>query len=87
VTHNIINHHTRNDNHNARNDYHYTHLTLLRVAPTACPRKAGFNESYSVTIAGRAINGFLNDGLWCSTNAFIKTSMQHARRAIFPAAI
>jgi hypothetical protein len=25
---------------------------LLRVAPTACPHKAGFNASYPVKIAG-----------------------------------
>mgnify|MGYP002063597571 CR=1 FL=1 len=29
----------------------YGHLTLLRVVPTACPHKAGFNEPCSVRIA------------------------------------
>jgi hypothetical protein len=33
----------------------YGHLTLLRVAPTACPHKAGFNEPCSVRIADRRL--------------------------------
>ncbi len=36
----------------------YGHLTPLRVAPSACPHKAGLNEPYSVRIAALSRIGF-----------------------------